>query len=134
MIERFGFVFVKNDAEHNLKFAPTKSCHLFALWGLPLKLAPHPDQSSSKINLHRGNGISRQNGGNLGEAVARERAGGFEAGRAGEGRFDRKRHLFLDLNRQERRSDGVNLDLDIGHVRHGIDRGGGDSCSASTAA
>jgi hypothetical protein len=63
-------------------------------------------------------------------SVARERAGGFEAGRAGEGRFDRKRHLFLDLNRQERPSDGVNLDLDIGHVRHGIDRGGGDSCSA----
>jgi hypothetical protein len=25
----------------------------------PLKLAPHPDQSSSKINLHRGNGIPR---------------------------------------------------------------------------
>ena len=54
----------------------------------------------------------------------------FEARRAGEGCFDRKRHLLLDLDRRERRSDGVNLDLDIGHVRHGIDRKLGQRPSA----
>ena len=58
----------------------------------------------------------------LGEAVARERAGGFEAWRAGERGFDRERDLFLDLDRRQRGSHSVDLDLDIGHVRDSIDR------------
>ena len=71
-----------------------------------------------------------ENGSDLGEAVARERAGGFEARGARESRFDRERDLFLDLDRRKRRRDGVDLNLDIGHVRHGIDRKLGQRPSA----
>ncbi len=67
-------------------------------------------------------GLVGEDGSDLGETVARERTGGFEARRARERRFDRIRDLLLDLDWRQRRSDGVDLDLDIGHVRHGIDR------------
>ena len=71
-----------------------------------------------------------EDGSDLGEAVARERAGGFEARRARERRFDRERDLLLDLDRRKRRRDGVDLNLDIGHVRNGIDRKLGQRPSA----
>ena len=58
----------------------------------------------------------------LREAVARERARVFEARDAGERRLDREGDLLLDLDRRERRRDGVDLHLVVGDVGHRVDR------------
>ncbi|MGY3460561.1 hypothetical protein ACVWW5_006011 [Bradyrhizobium sp. LM3.4] len=52
---------------------------------------------------------------------ARKRTGQFQTGRAGERRFDWKGDLFLDLDRRERGREGIDLDLDVGHIGDGID-------------
>jgi hypothetical protein len=62
-----------------------------------------------------------KDGGDLGKTVARKRTGQFQAGRAGKCRFDRKRDLFLDLDRRERGREGIDPDLDVGHIGDGID-------------
>src|SRR6266496_2530763 len=66
----------------------------------------------------------------LGETVPRKGPSGFEAGRAGEYRFDRNRDLFLDFDRRECGSDGVDLHLNVRYVRDGIDRQPGQRPSA----
>ena len=58
----------------------------------------------------------------LREAVARERARVFQARDAGERGLDRERDLLLDLDRRQRRRDGVDLHLVVGDVGHGVDR------------
>ncbi|MGY3465752.1 hypothetical protein ACVW0I_002623 [Bradyrhizobium sp. LM6.11] len=62
-----------------------------------------------------------KDGGDLGKTVARKRTGQFQTGRAGERRFDWKGDLFLDLDRRERGREGIDLDLDVGHIGDGID-------------
>jgi hypothetical protein len=58
----------------------------------------------------------------LGKAVAGERARVFEGRRTGQDIFDLERDLLFHLDRRQRRGDGVDLDLVVGDVRHGIDR------------
>ena len=60
--------------------------------------------------------------GDLAEAVARERARVDEVRQAGHPRLDREGDALLDLKRREPRSVGIDLHLDVGDVRHGIDR------------
>ena len=58
----------------------------------------------------------------LREAVARQRAGIFEARRAGERGLDAEGDLLFDFDRRERRRDGVDLHLVVGDVGHRVDR------------
>ena len=67
-------------------------------------------------------GLFSEDGRDLGEAVAAERAGIFEAGDAGERGLDREGDLLLDLIGRERRGDDVDLHLVVGDVGNGVDR------------
>ena len=58
----------------------------------------------------------------LGKAVAGERARVFEGRGAGQDIFDLERDLLFHLDRRQRRCDGIDLHLVVGHVRDGIDR------------
>ena len=67
-------------------------------------------------------GALGEHGGDLREAVARQRARAFEARRAGKRGLDREGDLLLDLDRRKRRRDGVDLHLVVGDVGNGVDR------------
>ena len=64
----------------------------------------------------------------LRQAVARQRAVGFQVRQAGQHRFDRVGDALLDLERRVARRGRVDLHLDVGHVGHGVDRQAADSC------
>ena len=67
-------------------------------------------------------GTLLEDGGDLAEAVARNRTGHFETVDTGQARFDRIRHLGLHLRRRKGRSLGIDLHLDVRDVGNGIDR------------
>ncbi len=57
----------------------------------------------------------------LGEPITRQRAAVVQLGQAGHGRFNGKGHPLLGLQRRVARGLGVDLDLDVGDVRRGVD-------------
>ena len=58
----------------------------------------------------------------LREAVPRKRPRRFQSRYSRERGLQRDGDLLLDLDRRKRRRDGVDLHLDVGHVRNGVDR------------
>jgi hypothetical protein len=63
-------------------------------------------------------GLVAEDGGDLGEAIARKRACVIEARRPRECRFDREGNLLFDFDGGERRSDAIDLDLVVGDIRN----------------
>src|SRR5262249_11713918 len=58
----------------------------------------------------------------LRETVARKRARGFESRRTGKRRFNRKRDLLFDFDACQCWCDSIDLPLNVGNVRDGVDR------------
>ena len=76
------------------------------------------DLLSGKVDVD----IVLEDGGDLREAVPRERTRRLKAGNAGQCVLDGERHLFLDLDGREAGRDGVDLHLVVGDVGHRVDR------------
>jgi hypothetical protein len=84
------------------------------------------DLLAREINV----GAFGEHGGDLREAVARQRARAFQAGRAGQRGLDREGDLLLDFDRRQRGRDGVDLNLLVGDVGHRVDRQPGQPIDA----